>query len=276
MERDGLIEGRWVGPSPRKKHVYSLTHEGRKEFNSAIRQSLILLMGAYNQSNIEGLAKYLPMTIQFYSRLAEVVGLPLDRMKNMNVVMAVGPFDPLVCYPNAFIGLSTMVPHGKVYVVKDPDMNFCETRPNMVILDGWRNDIPLKDGMADLLTLQGFPGGASEEETIEECSRVLKKDGHLIVEVMKVMVKEKAAPFIRFNEFVAKKYYEHDGKDRIVSLAKVKEALSNRFERVTESEFGDNMRFHAMGKLAAQGEAPYPSVPRLRRTRPTKQVRALA
>lgn len=259
MERDGLIHGRWVGESPRKKHVFSLTAAGRREFDAAVRRSLDFLMGAYNQNNIEEMPTVLAPIIRFYSGLARTIGIPTSRIRDMNVVMAVGSFDPLVCYPNAFVALSTLSPDGKVFVVKDPEMNFCETRPNMVVLDGWRNDLPLKDGMADLLTLQGFPSGVTEEKTIEECARVLRKDGHLVVEVMKVMIKEKTAPFLRFVEFVAKEYYSHNGKDRVVSLARVKGALSNYFGSVVELDTGDNLVFHATKRTPNKREELYPT-----------------
>jgi pyruvate-formate lyase-activating enzyme len=85
----------------------------------------------------------------------------------------------------------------------------------MTFLDGRRHDMPLKDGYADYLMVEGFPKSASEEEPVSECLRVLKKrDGHLIIRIPSVMTIEKKPNFSNLAEFSSKMFYNFSNKEK--------------------------------------------------------------
>ena len=142
------------------------------------RESLDFLMGTYIQTNFA--RQDLPSLIQTYSRflrqLHEALGVPIPNGGGTKIVLAVPYCDPLTYHPMEYYAMSEAFPNASVSLVKPPEMRLYNERPNLVLLDGWRHDIPLKDDYADYLYLRGFPECVSEEEAIRESLRVLRDD----------------------------------------------------------------------------------------------------
>lgn len=124
-----------------------------------------------------------------------------------------------------------------------------------MFLDGWRHDMPLKDGFADYLMLEGFPKEAPEEEVVSECLRVLKDDGHLIIRHPGVMTAERRPKFTTFGEFASRLFYDFSEQDRVVSTGRVKELLSSRCREIRDAENRGNVVIYASGRIGPRSAA---------------------
>jgi ubiquinone/menaquinone biosynthesis C-methylase UbiE len=158
--------------------------------------------------------------------------------------------------------MSEMFPKSSIVVVNPPGLRFYDDRPNVTFVDGRRHDMPLKDGFADYLMLEGFPREASVRDTIRECARVIKDDGHFILRVPKVMTEEQIPRFTNFAEFTMKQYYDLLEQDRRVSLEGLRSLLSEYFERQKEAEIRGIVVFYATCKKSLT-TAPHATSPRM-------------
>src|SRR2546425_9063732 len=129
--------------------------------------------------------------------------------------------------------------------MKPPGVKFYDDRPNVTFVDGRRHDMPLKDGFADYLMLEGFPRAAPEAKTIAECARVLNDRGHRLIRVPGVMLEEHIPRFGNFAEFALKQYYDIAEQDRMVSITRVKSLLAACFGKLLESEVRGNLVMYA-------------------------------
>jgi DNA-binding PadR family transcriptional regulator len=254
MEREGLLKSRWIGNPKRglsRKHVYSLSGKGTREFRKIMKDSVGLLMSEFVRSNLD--VRELSDHSVAIASIISLVGVPPPSRADAKVVLALPNPDPLICYPINFLALSDVVPNAAIYVVKPPGTQFnLDPRPNLVFVDGWRHEMPLRESFADYLSLDGFPDVVPEEETIRECARVLKDDGHLIVSVPGVMTEEKRPRHVSFQEFVLEQYYSFYGDDRMVSVARVRDLLTQYFKEVKDRELYGDTYFYAKGKSLKQ------------------------
>ena len=251
MRNKGLLKARWVenqrGP---RKHLYSLSESGHEEFREQVRDSLGVIMDAFVHANLN--AQDLPDHVKVFKGALAWFGIqPPGRGDKF--VYTSPSFDPLVCYPLGIRLLSETYPATSLVVVKPPGVKFYDDRPNVTFVDGRRHDMPLRDGFADYLMLEGFPRAAPEMKTILECARVMNDRGHLLIRVPSVMLEESRPRFGNFAEFALKQYYDISDQDRMVSLARVKNLLGESFARVMEADVRGNLVLYA-GEKRIVGE----------------------
>ncbi len=243
MRNNGLLKARWVenGKGPRK-HLYSLSGKGEEEFRQLVRESLNVIADAFVHANLN--AQDLPDHVNVFQLSLARFGIPPPGDGNKFVYTAPS-FDPLVCYPLGLRLLSEMFPTSSLFVVKPAGVKFYDDRPNVTFVDGRRHDMPLKDGFADYLMLEGFPRAAPETKTILECVRVLNDRGHLIIRVPSVMMEENKPRFGNFAEFALKQYYDNSEQDRMVSVVRIRSLLATFFGKLMEVEVRGNLVMYA-------------------------------
>ncbi|MDE1852737.1 MAG: helix-turn-helix transcriptional regulator [Thaumarchaeota archaeon] len=249
MERDGLLKGRWTdarGKAPRK-HLYSLSREGNAEYDTLVEDSLGLIMEHFFEKSLSF------EDIGFHMRLSKEILGGLAKWSDGSAfrLVIVGPdYNPMVCFPKFYYSVSEAYPNADVYVVKRPWKRGLDGRKNLKVLDGSRDDIPLRDGFADYVLLQGFPNSSPVEATLEECSRVLRDDGSVFLEIPEILTKERRSPYVtNFPDFVLRLFYEHYGQDRIVEVEEVRNLLLHGFARVKSIDVRGKIIFYAEGKL---------------------------
>jgi len=118
-------------------------------------------------------------------------------------------------------------------------------------LDGARDEIPLKNGFADYVWLQGFPGSSSVEATMHECMRITKeKIGSLLVEIPSILTTEKREEHITtFPDYDLRLFYELYSDDRdIINLEEVMDLLSSNFRIVKNVNIRGKLIFYASNK----------------------------
>jgi hypothetical protein len=247
MRSKGHLSARWVESNKggQKRHLYSLSENGREQFGTMVKDSLMIMMDAYVQKllkahDVQDHAKALRTSF-------ELSGVPPPRGSD-KFVIATPSFDPLICLPLGFRIISEMFPKCSLVVIKPKGINFYDDRPNITFLDGQRHDMPLKDEFADYLMLEGFPKEVPAKHTIRECARVLREGGHLILRFPVVMTEEKRPKWTNFGEFTMSQYYDVFESDRNVSRGQVGMLLSEYFESQVEIERGDNVVIRAIRK----------------------------
>jgi DNA-binding PadR family transcriptional regulator len=247
MRSNGLLSARWIESSKGgpKRHLYSLSQKGKEQFRNMVNDSLTIMMDAYVQANLR--ARDVQDHANGLRTSLELSGVPYPRGAD-KFVIATPPFDPLICLPLGFRIISEIFPSTSLIVVKPQGINFYDERPNITFVDGQRHDMPLKDGFADYLMLEGFPKEATARSTIRECARVLKKDGHFILRFPIIMTEERRPKWTNFAEFAMNQYYEVFESDRGVSREEVKTLVSEYFDTHGEVERGVNVIIHATGK----------------------------
>jgi DNA-binding PadR family transcriptional regulator len=257
MRSMGLLRARWVeskeeeeegeqrvgGP---RRHLYSLDEKGREEFRRMVRESLTVMMDAYVHANLN--ARDWPDHASAIKSIYSSFGIPPPG-KGDKVVFATPSFDPLVCLPLGFRLYSEIFPDSSIVVVKPPGLRFFDDRPNITYVDGQRYDMPLKDGYADYLILEGFPREVTEKKTLLECSRVLKDDsGYLTIRFPMISTEEHKPKWGNFAEFVMKQYYDTVEQDRKTSRERVNALISQYFARHMEAEIRGIVVILASGK----------------------------
>jgi DNA-binding PadR family transcriptional regulator len=246
MQESGLLKGRWVqGAHGPRKHLYSLSKKGEDEFAEMVHESMDLLMGAYIKLNLttQKISDHARILLHMHSSM----GIPAPTRES-RLVLAEPYFNPLSCYPIMYYATSQAFPEASIYVVKPPEIKLHEVNPNLTFLDGWRNDLPLKDEFADYLFLTGFPAEVPEEETIRECVRVLKAGGHFLIGVSNVMTKERAPNPLPFADFVLKYVFR---QDRTIRLERVEHSLYRYFNSIRDSNAYGTTYINATGKLSS-------------------------
>lgn len=224
MGERGLLKGSWVenrkGP---RRHLYSISRKGEDDFRGFLREAVGFVMDAFVHENMN--ARDIPDHVESVRGFFRTIDLPAPTA-GKSLVVTTPSFDPLICHPVSFLVFSEAFPGTSIWVVRPPGQSFYGERPNLTFLDGSRHDMPLKDGFADYLLLEGFPAGVSEEDTLAECARVVKSGGQLIVRVPSVMTEEKRPKFSNLAEFTSKLFYDFSGQDRVISVERVKQLMS--------------------------------------------------
>jgi DNA-binding PadR family transcriptional regulator len=263
MEKElGLLKSRWVGGGADKRrektdaprrHLYALSEAGAAEYDNIVRDSLGVLMERFFRENLS------LEDLSFHIGLArETLGVPpmWERGGSFRLVIASPSYHPLVCFPKFYYAVSEAYPNASVYVVKTPWENALrplEARKNLTFVEGSRDDIPLRDGFADFVILQGFPNSSSVRATIGECLRVLKEDGYLFLEIPSILTAEKGMSHTTvFPEYVLKLFYELCGQDRTARIEEVRKALSACFAHTKSVEIRGKVIFQAAGKFRAK------------------------
>jgi DNA-binding PadR family transcriptional regulator len=252
MEDEKLLAGRWQdsekGP---RKHFFTLSEAGQTEYRKRQKDSLDFLMGTYVKTNFS--RADLPSLIKTYAKFLKQVyyalGARFPEAVGTKLVMAVPYFDPLTYHPIEYYSMSEAFPNASLYLIKPTEMKVYESRTNFQVADGFRHDMPLRDGFADHLYLRGFPKSVDEKKTVDECLRVLGKDGDLVVQLSNIMTQEKSPLCPSFSEFLSRLFYDLYDQDRIVSLEDAKEILSTRFKKVKDIESCGNTYLYARQRI---------------------------
>ncbi|MDG6998142.1 MAG: PadR family transcriptional regulator [Nitrososphaerota archaeon] len=254
MEKDSrLLRSKWVVDKRKKnsprRHLYSLSEAGNQEYENIVKDSLVVLMERFFKENIsmEDLSFHMGLVREILGTRAK-----WSRNDSFRLVIASPTYHPLVCFPKFYYAVSEAYPNSSVYVVKNPWENgrSLENTKNLTFLDGSRDEIPLRDGFADYVLLQGFPKKSSVQTTVGESLRVLKDDvGCLFLDIPSIMSVEKRIPHNTiFPEYVLKLFYEMIGQDRSVRIEEVTRILSTSFEQVRNCEVNGRVSIFAAKK----------------------------
>jgi DNA-binding PadR family transcriptional regulator len=252
MHSRELLKGRWVesrrGP---RRHLHTLSRKGEDELRNLLAESMEFVAAAFTQANMT--AGNLHEHVSSVRASFASMGAPTPG-SGKRLVLTTPALDPLVCFPLSYQAFGEAFPTASVTVVKPPGATFTVDAPNVTFVDGSRCNMPMKDGYADYLLLEGFPADAPVDVTLAECYRVLKDGGYLIIRLPSVMTEEKKPNFSNLAEFAMRLYYDFTGQDAMVSVERVKRLISRRCGTLTDRVDRGNVVICA--KVSKRDELP--------------------
>jgi len=131
------------------------------------------------------------------------------------------------------LNLQKRVPQGKVHFVKPPSVVADLTLEDLVVMNGTYDDIPLKDGFADLLVVIDLPKEDLLEAALREWHRVIGQNGKLTIMTPTILVHRYRNP-LTIGQFIEK--YEHETIEKGVHVDRelLQTLLKTLFKKVGE------------------------------------------
>ncbi|MDJ0270515.1 MAG: PadR family transcriptional regulator, partial [Aigarchaeota archaeon] len=159
MERSGLLRGKWRIEKGRRKHIYTITEFGITEFKRQQKASLDYLIASYIHMNFAelNLRNIIQIYSKYYNWLFKRLGVNIESSREANFILSIPYQDSPLCNAITVLAISEAFPYFWIYLVNPPEIKFHEEKNNLVIVKGWRDNIPLKDCFADYLHLIGSP-----------------------------------------------------------------------------------------------------------------------
>ncbi|MDG6921781.1 MAG: PadR family transcriptional regulator [Nitrososphaerota archaeon] len=245
LEGQGLLKGRWAANPTGKpgRHYYSLSRQGRRKLDDMVKEAIDLIQERVLLVSARGS----PST---FKKICTVLGAPVPRGK---FVIALPYGNPATSYQIYAHRLTGSLPNAEVYIVKPPGMYFSDQPSGATILDGHRNNMPFKDGFADFLLMAGLPSDASIIDTIQECGRVLKVEGHFVLKHPNSLTTDRAPKEPAGYEQYSKLVYEIYERDKTINTRELIRILTRRFGSVKEKVIGGSTWFHTCVRQESLG-----------------------
>jgi len=227
MEREGLLEGRWVKSSsgPRRK-MYNIGDGGRE----VLRKVLLEAIGTVHSFYGDYLLDLYP-EIRVFDEIFDWISSGLEGGEI--VAYLVGDNSPM--HEIVIGNLVRRVPRGKVYVVVSENMTRELKADSWSQIAGESDDIPLKDGFVDMLLTITLPGEEDLERCLQEFRRVLNVGGVLGIMTPSILVEEQRDP-LTIGDYI--EMYEHEVIERGERLSKgrLRSAVGELFGEIDEMQ----------------------------------------
>ncbi len=247
----GLLRKSWQeGPHGPRRLVYSLAEPGRTALRMEAAKAFEFLRSMYDiQAAVSGLAVSIP---EMFLHFADVTGPHLNKKR---VVQYASYVDPTVCNTAQTIGITRAFPDKEHYIVKPPYVDAPANLEGATVLNGLPHDIPLRDGFAEVLGVDGLIGCRTVEEAMREWHRILAPGGLLYLMIPKSIVSGEDGP-IGFADYIERTYYETKG-GLVASATELTECASEYFDKVASSDYLGYIHIFAEGKKErVRREAP--------------------
>ncbi len=224
MEATGLVRSRWAesrrGP---KKRLYSVGPEGRRRREAMLREAIFALLQEY--------ADY----------LTAHVGPPAEDLEGTIVVVTSPFFDPV--RQSILRRISGRLVHGRLYLVKPPEVSFETDRRRVTVLTGSHRHIPLGDAAASGVIFNDIPAGAEMGEAIDEALRVLRPGGWLSVATL--FPERPAEDPVELSTYLFRLMADLFGNIPTVKPDELEARLRERFRSVRRITLADEAIFNA-------------------------------
>lgn len=205
MAKERLLVGRWEksdrGP---KKKVYSLDAGGIEAREKMLLDAIEIVHDHYDRYIMELPREYSVFEILVSKMLKGVTGAP-------NVVY-ITPFFATI-HHRMITTILDHLPEANIYLIMPKQEEISLKSLNLVQMEGFYTDIPLKQNFSDLVFITGVPPVVMVDEAIEEWKRNLKEDGKIAIVSPTVMLEEIHHPmpigkFIESKEHLATKKFD--------------------------------------------------------------------
>lgn len=225
MAREGLLIGRWEksdrGP---KKKVYSLDNKGREERKKMLLEAIEIVHTHYDQ--------YLMTLPKEYDVFEILVGKILKEVIDDPTIVYISPFFAAIHHRM----ISTIIEHrekSSVYLLMPRQEEITLNSPNLVQMEGFYSNIPLKQDFGDLLFITGVPPANILEKAIEEWKRCLKTDGRIAIVTPSVLLNEENHP-MDIGQFVENREHAATRRFEFPRLEEFENTLVSNFESFTK------------------------------------------
>ncbi|MGD0405589.1 MAG: hypothetical protein ABSB10_02930 [Candidatus Bathyarchaeia archaeon] len=228
MLAEGLLEAHWEnsrkGP---KKRLYKIGKKGKNDLNEVILSAIHTVYSAY----IEHLMTLSPESNVFCT----IAKLATDELKeHSNVAYVATDASPMNEKTLEFI--LQIVPKSKAYIVKPSTLYLKPNFENTTVLEGWYDNLSLRDNYLDLLFLTSIPKKKNFEEDLQEWCRVLKENGRLAILTPTLLLNHPSDP-LSLGDFIERWKQQTFQNAEVSSFEHVKTMLQNHcFLRVEEKQ----------------------------------------
>lgn len=216
MENEGLLKGRWEKSErgPRKK-VYSLGKGGVEEREKMLLEAIETVHAHYDQ--------YIMGLPQEYSVFDSIVGKLLETPSDGNLGLITPVFASI--HHRLILMINEKSPEATIYLISPQHIEIDPSLQNIIQLDGFYNDIPLKEDFLDILAIIGVPPVNLIEKCCMEWKRSLAKGGKLAILTPTVLIEKFQHPmpigqFIENYEHTSTNRYEFPDKEKLDELLK--------------------------------------------------------
>ncbi|MCW4038083.1 MAG: helix-turn-helix transcriptional regulator [Candidatus Bathyarchaeota archaeon] len=225
MRREELLEGRWeksrIGP---RRRVYRLGRRGREALNKILLEAIRTVHGFYGA--------YLMSLLPEVNVFDDIVRLFTDGSKVYeNIVYIMTKYSRM--HEVLISNIQSRLPQAKIFLVKPGQLELDLKLDNLFFLDGFYNDIPLKNDYADCMVVIGLPKLEYLERALKEWHRVLKSNGKLTILTPSILLERYEEP-LTIGDFIEKHEHETIEKGEHVDKTVLEEQVNKYFNSIEE------------------------------------------
>jgi len=223
MLKEGLLESSWetsrLGP---RKRMYRMGEKGRAAFNDIFVDAIKTVHSFY------GL--YLQSLIPKVNVFTEIYQLLTNELKDdATLVFITLGFTPM--HEMIVQYLHRRLPRGRIVLVKPSTLTVDVNLPNLLFLDGFHNEVPLKTGYADHLIVIALPTKKSLAGALKEWHRVLKPHGTLAILTPAILLEQYEDP-LSIGDFIEKHEHENIEKGEHLDKELLEEYVNRYFKKL--------------------------------------------
>jgi len=225
MRREELLEGRWeksrIGP---RRRVYRLGRKGKVALTKILLDAIRTVHGFYGA--------YLMSLLPEVNVFDDIVRSFTDGSTGYeNIVYVITKYSRMheVLIPN----IQSRLPHAKIFLVKPRQLELDLNLDNLFFLDGFYNDIPLKNDYADCMIIIDLPKREYLEQAMKEWHRVLMSNGKLTILTPSILLEKYEDP-LSIGDFIEKHEHETIEKGEHIDKTLLEEHVKQYFNTIEE------------------------------------------
>jgi DNA-binding PadR family transcriptional regulator len=226
MENEGILKGHWEknDRGPRKK-VYSLGEKGIQEREKMLLEAIETVHAHYDQ--------YIMGLPPEHSVFELIVNKLLEETPEEGNLGFITPVFASI-HHRILLTINKKRPEATVYLISPHQIELDNQLQNIIQLDGFYNDIPLKEDFLAVLTIVGIPPVNLIDKCITEWKRSLASGGRLAILTPTVLVEKFHHPmpigqFIENYEHTATRKQEFPNRESLEGLLR-----ANFYEVISE------------------------------------------
>ena len=227
MAREGILIGRWVKSErgPRKK-VYSLDTKGIEEREKMLLKAIEIVHDHYD--------KYIMDLPSEHSVFEILVGKIAKELKNSPNIVYITPFFATI-HHRMINTILEHLPGANVYLIMPRQVEISLKTPNLVQMEGFYADIPLKQNLCDLILITGVPPVNILDKAIVEWKRCLKDGGKVAIVTPSILLEEAHHP-MPIGTFIENKEHRATNRFEFPILQDFESTLKTEFDSFTKYE----------------------------------------
>ncbi len=225
MAREGILIGRWEKSErgPRKK-LYSLDKKGKEEKEKMLLEAIEIVHDHYD--------KYIMGLPREYSVFEILVGKIAKGIPDSPNIVYITPFFASI-HHRMITTILEHLPGANIYLVMPKQEEISLRTPNLVQMEGFFTDIPLKENYCDLVFISGVPPENMVDNAILEWKRSLKEGGKVAIVTPSILL-EKVYDPMPIGKFIEHKEHTATKRFDFPSLEEFETTLTSEFDSFTK------------------------------------------
>jgi len=204
--------------------VYRLGRKGREALNKILLEAIRTVHGFYGA--------YLMSLLPEVNVFDDIVRLFTDGSQGYeNIVYIMTKYSRM--HEVLISNIQRRLPQAKIFLVKPGQLELDLKLDNLFFLDGFYNDIPLKNDYADCMVVIGLPKLEYLERALKEWHRVLKSNGKLTILTPSILLERYEEP-LTIGDFIEKHEHETIEKGEHVDKTVLEEQVNKYFNSIEE------------------------------------------